>query len=149
VYDHEPLPQNYSDDFNKIILSDKEKRVFDVYNAWFDLYERVWQQKTEKGNLDEDEWISWAIYLEEMSHHWIFRYTYNKTRPVFDSNFMDYIKNNIINVKDEGKDSREHLIALAKEEYRKTKEYHKTKKELALDYANLKIKEFEREKNLN
>lgn len=139
VYAHEPLPHDFPDDFEKIILTKQEdRRLYNTYNAWFDLYERVWTQYHDKKIISEFEWLAWMIYLEQMSYHWIFRYAYNKNRPIFDNNFMDYIKEHIIDVQDRNESSREHLISLAKKAY-----HDEENEDLKLSYARLKIEELQ------
>lgn len=118
-----PYPQHKGIDNEEKILSPDEKAIFQFYVAEFDLYERVWFLKEEKEKLSEYEWICWIIYLESMSHHWLFRYSFNQTRTIFDKGFMNYIKEKIIDRQDEGENSREKLEEDARVEY--MKEYKK------------------------
>ena len=88
------------------------------------MYERVWLLKKEEDDeLSEYEWLCWFMYLEKMSHHWLFRYSFNQTRTIFDDGFMDYIKKKIIDLQDKGEDARGKILEDAKAEY--MKEYKK------------------------
>ncbi|MDE1842515.1 MAG: hypothetical protein KGH95_02570 [Thaumarchaeota archaeon] len=114
------IPQKYRDiDDEKIILDKDENLIFQYYVAEFDLYERVWFLKEEKSKLSEYEWVCWIIFMERMSHHWIFRYTFNQTRTIFDDGFMDYIREKIINRQDRGENAREKIIKDAQDEYQR------------------------------
>lgn len=108
---------NIEDD--KKVLTLEEGQIFQVYVAEFDLYERVWLLKEEKEKLSEYEWICWMIYLESMSHHWLFRYSFNQTRTIFDKGFMDNIREKILDRQDKGENAKEKLEADAKDEYKK------------------------------
>jgi hypothetical protein len=52
-----------------------------------------------------------------MSHHWIFRYTFNQTRTIFDDEFMDYIRERIIERQDRNENAREEIVRDAQMEY--------------------------------
>ncbi len=120
IFDAVKMPDKYkSKDDDKIILGKDEKQLFQVYLAEFDLYERVWLLKEEKEKLSEYEWICWIMYLERMSHHWLFRYSFNQTRTIFDDGFMDYVKEKIIDRQDMKEDARSMIIEDAKVEYMK------------------------------
>ena len=124
IYNSVKLPAKYNNiKYHKIVLEPPEKQLFQSYLAEFDLYERVWLLKEEKGKISEYEWICWAIYLERMSHHWMFRYSFNQTRTIFDDGFMDYVKEKIIDRQDRNEDARASLEEDAKAQY--MKEYKK------------------------
>jgi|SRR5579883_2588645 len=107
----------------KIILDKHEILLYQFYVAEFDMYERVWFLKKEKSKLTEYEWTCWIIYMEKMSHHWIFRYAFNQMRTVFDDEFMDHIREkireNIIERQDRNENVLETLYEDAKREYKK------------------------------
>jgi hypothetical protein len=114
VFDPVKKPDKYkgkNDD--EIMLDDREKKIFQLYFAEFDLYERVWELKEEKEKLSEFEWIIWLLYLEKMSHHWLFKYTFDQARTIFDVDCMNDIRKNII-VPEKARDKLEDL---AKNEY--------------------------------
>lgn len=107
------MPPNYMAIEKDIVLEDpKSKIILNFYIATFDLWERVWNLKEEekkkiktkyfrwKSKVPADEWLGWMIYLERMSHHWLFRVAFNQSKYVFDSDFMEHIKNNIIDMQD-------------------------------------------------
>ena len=93
------MPENYrsyEENDDEIPLTNDELRIFQFYVAEFDLYERVWSLKNEGDDVSEYEWLCWFVYLEKMSHHWLFTYAYNQTRTIFDAEFMAYVKTNLI-----------------------------------------------------
>lgn len=107
---------------DEIVLDEHEKQLFQVYLAEFDLYERVWLLKEEKEKLTEFEWLLWIMYLETMSHHWLFRYCFNQTRMIFDSNFMMFVRENIIEPQLKKENATDKIKGMAETEYEK--EYH-------------------------
>lgn len=124
IFDKVKIPDEYRqiNDDDNIILKPDEKRIFQLYLAEFDLYERVWLLKDEKEKITESEWLCWVMYLERVSHHWLFRYTFNQTRTIFTDGFMDEIKERIIDRQDRGEDAREKIIEDTKVAYEKEDE---------------------------
>jgi hypothetical protein len=118
IFDVVKMPDKYNDKKgDEIVLEQSEKRLFQVYLAEFDLYERVWLLKEEKGKLTEYEWICWIIYLEKMSHHWLFRHCFNQTRTIFDNDFMKYVKEKIIDRQDAKEETRQKILDDAQKAY--------------------------------
>ncbi|MDE1724492.1 MAG: hypothetical protein KGH76_01175 [Thaumarchaeota archaeon] len=120
IFERVKIPQKYvgiEDD--KIILDKHENLLYQFYIAEFDMYERVWLLKKEKSKLTEYEWMCWIIYLEKMSHHWIFRYAFNQMRTIFDDEFMDHIREKIIERQDRNENVLEEIHEDAKRQYKK------------------------------
>lgn len=134
VFTRTPMPTHYVKMGKDIVLKDnKDKIILNFYVATFDLWERVWNLKEEenkkikikyfglKSKVPADEWLCWMIYLERMSQHWLFRVAFNQSKYVFDNNFMEHIKNYIIDMQDNnGMDAaRNALIKDLETEYKK------------------------------
>lgn len=134
IYDHVPPPEKCENlkIGDTIELTKEEKIIFDVYVAEFDLYERV-RQTREDGIITQYEWLCWLLYLESMSHNWLFRYVYNQTNSIFFPELMDDVLSYIIAIQDSHKDSRKNLIEEIKKAY--SEEYGET---LVLNYAEIK-----------
>lgn len=93
---------NYQSSINR--LSKTDKQIFNFYVAEFDLYERVLDAKDENHALTDWEWTTWLLYLEKMSHHWLFVVAYNSMIKIFDPDFMEEIKEKIIDKKERAKE---------------------------------------------
>jgi hypothetical protein len=81
----------------KFPLTAEERKIYNFYVAEFDLYERVWRVKKESSEeISDAEWIAWLLYLEKMSHHWLFEYTFYEYRKIFDEEVMREIETKVI-----------------------------------------------------
>lgn len=103
------------------LKSEKEREIFNFYVAEFDLYERVYEVKKD-GVIDEEEWLTWLLYLEKISHHWLFRFCYNSTRMVFDEELMKEITDKIIDPENPKQHIEDLISDLHKEEDNDKKE---------------------------
>lgn len=86
-------------DGKEIELTSDENIIVQHYVAEFDLYERVWDDMKDNDVLSDLEWQQWLVWIEDMSHHELFRYTFDKYRYMFDDAFMEDIGQNIIEKK--------------------------------------------------
>lgn len=105
---------------DEIELNTKQMQIFNFYLAEFDLYERVYLLLEDPAfeKVDALEWITWLIYLEQISHHWLFKHTYEKTRELFYEEMMNAIKSDIIGIKPHAK---KHLKNLREKEEKVSK----------------------------
>lgn len=119
-------------DTNEKELNEKEIRIFNFYIAEFDLYERVrkYVNNPDFADVTEEEWISWLLYLEQISHHWLFRYTFEQTRTMFGEESMRLIDENIIAIQSTSQGYLNELMTIMSE---LTKDELKDKDELGLE----------------
>lgn len=125
---YKKVPKPTAEEYGKLFdqqddeknLTSKDARIFNFYVAEFDLYERVFEVKQE-GVIKEEEWLSWLLYLEKLSHHWIFRLCYNSMCRIFDNEFMMQIRDDIISKEN----AKEHIEMRIKECTVNNKEYIK------------------------
>ncbi|MGI0011448.1 MAG: hypothetical protein ACREAE_08620 [Nitrosopumilaceae archaeon] len=104
IFTEHKMPDKYKG-LDKIELEKKETKIFSFYLSEFDLYERVFLAKEDPDieDVNEYEWLTWLMYMEKISHHWLFVHTYNQTRKIFDTKFMNDIRSKIIEQKDASK----------------------------------------------
>jgi len=103
----------YNKDTDESCIEEKDRYLYNFYLAEFDLFERVRHLVDDPNykSVNESEWISWLIYLEKFSQHYMFRYTFERTTNIFSEDLVEAIQNNII---DMGLFARDYLHVLKK-----------------------------------
>lgn len=141
IFEEVKKSNEYEGKFVEIKLNQPQMRIFNFYLAEFDLYERVYLLLEDPAfeKVDAVEWITWLMYLEQISHHWLFKYTYEKTRELFYDKMMNEIKRDIIDMQPYAK---KHLQILRYGEEKVNEEKKKEEKQKKeVNQINESIKE--------
>lgn len=90
--------KKYDKDTDESCIDEEDRYLYNFYLAEFDLYERVRHlvDDPDYKSVDESEWISWLIYLEKISQHYMFRYAIERTTDIFSEEFVEAAQHNII-----------------------------------------------------
>jgi hypothetical protein len=91
---HEMLQHNPTSAHKKLHeLSPDELKLLHFYVLEFDLYERIYMAKRKHwGLIKEDEWEMWLKWLDPISHHWLFKYTYDQFYEIYEPGMMVAIR---------------------------------------------------------
>lgn len=119
IFEEKEKPKEYEGkNSDEIKLNPLEMQIFNFYLAEFDLYERVYLLfiDPEFKKIDDAEWITWLLYLEQISHHWLFVHTLEKSGKLFDEKMIEQIKSSIIEQPNPKLDLESKLDEITKEQ---------------------------------
>lgn len=88
----------FESDPNIKISNDEEKQIFEYYILQLDLYERLFLLMIkEDSNVKYHEWQMWLSWLQSITHHKIFKKTFDEFKHVYDPEFVNEIEENLFN----------------------------------------------------